>query len=138
MLVTQLCLTLCNPMDCNPPGSFVHGIFQTRILKWIAIPFSTKGIFKKSEVKCSPGTCGQSHWNLAKTGTFATKANICSPTQASQDQDWARRSFDLPVPRAQGIADTEFTGAWKGLSTLTGKGLPNSYGRSPRYWAGSF
>ena len=36
----QSCLTLCNPMDCSPPGSSVHGIFQARILEWIAIPFS--------------------------------------------------------------------------------------------------
>ena len=31
--VTQLCLTLCNPMDCSPPGSSVHGIFQARVLE---------------------------------------------------------------------------------------------------------
>ena len=36
----KLCLTLCNPMDCSPPGSSVHGIFQVRILKWVAISFS--------------------------------------------------------------------------------------------------
>ena len=36
----QLCLTLCNPMDCNPPGFSVHGIFQARILEWVAISFS--------------------------------------------------------------------------------------------------
>ena len=40
MLVTQLCLTLCDPMDCSPPGSSVHGIFQARILEWVAIFFS--------------------------------------------------------------------------------------------------
>ena len=33
MLVAQSCLTLCDPMDCNPPGSFVHGILQARILE---------------------------------------------------------------------------------------------------------
>ena len=33
----QLCLTLCNPMDCSPPGSSVHGILQARILEWVAI-----------------------------------------------------------------------------------------------------
>ena len=38
--VAQLCLTLCDPMDCNPPGSSVHGIFQARVLEWIAISFS--------------------------------------------------------------------------------------------------
>ena len=33
------CLTLCNPMDCSPPGSSVHGIFQVRILESVAISF---------------------------------------------------------------------------------------------------
>ena len=37
---TQLCPTLCNLMDCSPPGSSVHEIFQARILEWVAIPFS--------------------------------------------------------------------------------------------------
>ena len=36
----QLYLTVCNPMDCSPPGSSVHGILQKRILEWVAIPFS--------------------------------------------------------------------------------------------------
>ena len=40
MLVVQLFLTLCDPMDCRPPGSSVHGILQARILEWVAIPFS--------------------------------------------------------------------------------------------------
>ena len=39
-LVTKLCLTLCDPMDCSPPGSSVHGISQARILEWVAIFFS--------------------------------------------------------------------------------------------------
>ena len=38
VLVTQSRLTLCNSMDSNPPGSFVHGISQARILEWIVIP----------------------------------------------------------------------------------------------------
>ena len=42
--VTQLCLTLCNPMDCNTPGSSVHGIFQARILESIAISFSNQAM----------------------------------------------------------------------------------------------
>ena len=40
VLVAQSCLTLCNPIDCSPPGSSVHGIVQARILEWVAIPFS--------------------------------------------------------------------------------------------------
>ena len=38
--VTQSCPTLCNPVDCSPPGSSVHGILQARILEWVAISFS--------------------------------------------------------------------------------------------------
>ena len=40
MLVTQSCPTLCNPMDCSPPGFSIHGILQARKLEWVAIPFS--------------------------------------------------------------------------------------------------
>ena len=36
----QLCPTLCDPMDCSPPGSSVHGIFQARILEWVPIAYS--------------------------------------------------------------------------------------------------
>ena len=36
----QLCPTLCNPADCSPPGSSVHGFLQARILEWVAISFS--------------------------------------------------------------------------------------------------
>ena len=40
VLVIQSCTALCNPMDCSPPGSSVHGILQARILEWVDIPFS--------------------------------------------------------------------------------------------------
>ena len=36
MLVAQSCPTLCNPIDCSPPGSSVHGIHQARILEWVS------------------------------------------------------------------------------------------------------
>ena len=38
--VTQLCLTLRDPMDCSLPGSSIHEIFQARVLEWGAIAFS--------------------------------------------------------------------------------------------------
>ena len=40
--VSQLCLTLCDSMDSSPPGSSIHGIFQARILEWVAIAFSSR------------------------------------------------------------------------------------------------
>ena len=42
VLSAQLCLTLCNPMDCSLPGSSVHGILQARILEWVAMCFSRR------------------------------------------------------------------------------------------------
>ena len=42
VLVTQSCLTLCDPLDCSPPGSSVHGILQATILEWVAIYFSSR------------------------------------------------------------------------------------------------
>ena len=38
--VAQWCLTLSDPMDCSPPGSSAHGIFQASVLEWGAIAFS--------------------------------------------------------------------------------------------------
>ena len=40
VLAVQSCLTPCDPMDCSPPGSPVHGVFQARTLEWVAISFS--------------------------------------------------------------------------------------------------
>ena len=44
----QLCLTLCDAMDCSLPGFSVHGILQARILEWVAIPL-LQGIFLEIE-----------------------------------------------------------------------------------------
>ena len=57
VLVTQSCPTLCDPMDCGPPGFSVHGILQARILEWVAIPFS-RGSFRSrvwTRVSCIAG-----------------------------------------------------------------------------------
>ena len=44
MLIAQTCPTLCDPMDCRLPRLSVHGIFQAKILEWVAISFSRGGI----------------------------------------------------------------------------------------------
>ena len=41
--VAKWCLTLRDPVDCSPPGSSIHGIFQARVLEWGAISFSAVG-----------------------------------------------------------------------------------------------
>ena len=40
--VVQSCLTVSDPMDCNPPGSSIHGILEARVLEWVAISFSRR------------------------------------------------------------------------------------------------
>ena len=45
----QSCLTPCDPTDCSPPGSSVHGIFQARILEWVACPLP--GDLPDTEIK---------------------------------------------------------------------------------------
>ena len=56
--VTQLCLTLCDPMDCSLPGSSVNEILQARIMEWVAVPFS-RGIFLTQGLKPGLQHCGQ-------------------------------------------------------------------------------
>ena len=53
----QLCPTLCNPVDCSPSGSFVHGIFQVRILEQAAISYSrgSSGPIDRTWVSCTTG-----------------------------------------------------------------------------------
>ena len=57
VLVTQLCLTLCDPMDYSPPGSSVHGILQARILESVTISFSRGSSWPRdrTQVSCIAG-----------------------------------------------------------------------------------
>ena len=58
-LVVQSCLTLCDPMDCSPAASSAHGIFQTRILEWAALP-STGDLPNPGVKTASPTLAGRS------------------------------------------------------------------------------
>ena len=64
-LVTQSCPTLCNSMDCSPPGSSVHGILQARILKWVAIPSSRGSSQPRDQTHLS-----HISWSPASAGRF--------------------------------------------------------------------
>ena len=59
VLVIQSCPTLCDPKDHSPPGSPVHGIYQTRILEWVAISFSRASSQPRhwTQVSCTVGRC---------------------------------------------------------------------------------
>ena len=72
--VAQSCPTPCDPMDCNPPGSSIHGILQARILGWVAISFSRESSQPRdwTQVSCIAGRCfklwatRETHNNLSK------------------------------------------------------------------------
>ena len=53
VLVAQLCLTLCDPVDYKPPGSSVHEVLQARILEWVAIPFSRGSSWPRDQTQVS-------------------------------------------------------------------------------------
>ena len=62
----SVCLTLCHPMDCSLPGSSIHGIFQARILEWVAISFSRES--SESGIKPGAPHCGQTLYHLSHQG----------------------------------------------------------------------
>ena len=51
--VTQSCPTLCDPMDYSLPGSSIHGIFQARVLEWVAISFSRGSLWPRDQTQVS-------------------------------------------------------------------------------------
>ena len=57
--VAQLCLTLSDLMDCSLPGSSIHGIFQARVLEWVAIAVSGS-VTKLCPILCDPMNCSKS------------------------------------------------------------------------------
>ena len=64
--VAQSCQTPNDPMDCSPPGSSVHGIFQARVLEWGAIA-SSKLFYNKHKL----GDIKIANWQKKKTKKFA-------------------------------------------------------------------
>ena len=62
----QSCPTLCDPMDCSPPGSSVHRISQARILEWVAISFLLQRNLPDSQIKPeNPALAGRFFTNCA-------------------------------------------------------------------------
>ena len=73
-LVTKLCPALCDPMDCSPPGSSVHGISQARILEWVATSFSK---FSSMGFYFSSGPCCCSRSFLSWQTSWVLVTMLC-------------------------------------------------------------
>ena len=68
--VTQSCPTLCDLMDCSLPGSSVHGIFQARILEWVAISFSRGSYQPRDQTHICSGRQILYHWTTWEAHTI--------------------------------------------------------------------
>ena len=80
VLVAQSCPILCNPMDCSPPGSSVHGLLQARILEWVSISFS-RGIFLTQGLNLSLLHCKQILYCLShRESPYFYSRQQCPPT----------------------------------------------------------
>ena len=85
--VSQLCLTLCDPVDCTPPGSSVHGILQARIPEWVAMP-SSRG---------SSPPRNQTH-NSCIAGRFFTPEKLRKPMIKMHDFKTGSQRSSYPSP----------------------------------------
>ena len=74
----------CDPMDCCPPGSSVHGISQARILEWVAIPFSKESSWAMDLtcVFCMTGSLFHGEWILYHWATRGVPVMFCSSLKA--------------------------------------------------------
>ena len=66
---------LCDPVNCSPPGSSAHGIFQSRILEWVAISFS-RGIFLTQGLNPSLLCLLHWHWILYHQATWESQGRV--------------------------------------------------------------
>ena len=72
----QLCPTLCNPMECSPAGSSVHGILQAGILEWVAMPSSRGSSCPRDQTHISWVCC------IGRTHFVYHQHHLRSPTQS--------------------------------------------------------
>ena len=73
--IAQSCPTLCDPMGCSLPGSSVHGIFQARILEWVAISFFMRSSLTQG---LNPGFphCRQTLYHLSHQGSLVFSPSV--------------------------------------------------------------
>ena len=89
--VAQLCPTLCDPMDCSPPVSSVHEIFQARILKWVAISFPSGSSPPRDRTQVSH-IANRHFYRLSHQGSSLEVVAFPSSRGSSQPRDWTQVS----------------------------------------------
>ena len=94
----QLCPTLCNPVDCSPPGSLVPGILQARILEWVAFP--TPRIFSTREL--NPHLLSLLHWQVGSLPLVPPGKPHFTYCRSSQSSCNSPHTYPVVVLRAWG------------------------------------
>ena len=121
----QLYQTLCNSIDCNPPGSSVHGISQARILGWVVLPSSR-------------GSSQLRDWPLVSSSP--APAGRCSTTRTTWKSKWSSLScvwlFETSTIQSMEFSRPEY---WSGQPSPSPGDLPNPgiRPRSPVLWVDS-
>ena len=109
----QLCPILGDPMDCSPPGSSVHGILQTRILEWVAMPFSRGSSRPSGQTHVSCVSCmadsfftTSSTWEIPFTSfrsiqfsSVQFSRSVVSNSLQPHDSQYTRPPCPSPTPR---------------------------------------
>ena len=103
VLVAQSCLTLCDPMDCSPPGSSVHGILQARTLEWVAISSArgssnpeTEPMFQAAPVPRAEALSLSrwgSPWPTIPPGIWTTSQCCLNSMMVTETREWTIRVF---------------------------------------------
>ena len=88
----QSCPILCDPMGCSPPGSFVHGILQERILECVAMPSSRGSCWPRDRAHISCGSCIQpDSWLVSLWGSCM----IYTPTELTSQLPYFKANPDI-------------------------------------------
>ena len=126
MLVTPSCLTLCDPLDCSPPGSSVHGISQARVLEWVDISFS-----RGSSQGPNPGLlhCRQilyrlSHRELVRTFSISARRSPPppAPRPTSQNLHFNQVQRRQSVFKVETLCSPKAFVCWWGSEASRGQG----------------
>ena len=96
----QSCLTLCDPMDCSPPGSFVHEISQARILEWVAI-FPSRGSSSPRDRTCIFCMVGRLYYWATREVSCAISMGTSWRTHSLRFSSTPARSNTLRTGSAQ-------------------------------------
>ena len=96
VLIIQSCLTLCDPMDCSPPGSSVHGIFQATILEWVALPSSRGSSRPSNQASLSYVSCIV-RWAFYHQGHLGSPSFSSGPHATGNWHVWRAELVSLTV-----------------------------------------